>query len=220
MTIENLRKLNPEIEIYSTSDKEFCEYGSVINGINTEQIVKVAEKIKLPDEGTRYEASVEDFENLAFKDEVTNICYGELDVQVGYCWGKSSFLNGWEWHTSSEVNVAVTDLVLLLAKRSELSHNKIDSSAAKAFYIKKGEIVEIFGTSLHFCPCQADENGFGCVVVLPKGSNCPLDNESNDPYLFRKNKWIVAHNDNLALIARGVVAGISGKNIEIKYPAK
>ena len=58
---------------------------------------------------------------------------------------------------------------------------------------------------------------FGCVVGLPLGTNTPLETEASDPQLFRKNKWLVAHNDNKGLIDRGVLPGISGENFKINY---
>ncbi len=216
MTVAQLRELNPDLTVYTTADAEFADYGRVIHGIDTSEIVRVAESIELPAEGSSYLPSCEAFEALAIKGEITDRCFGELPTQMGYCWGYSSFLNAWEWHTSSEVNVAVTDLVLLLAKRSELADNRLDAGCAKAFYIKKGEIIEVFATSLHFCPCMVKKSGFGCVVGLPVGTNVPLEKPAADPLLFRKNKWLIAHDDNAALIARGVVPGISGQNIEIK----
>ncbi len=217
MSIESIRKLNPNLTIYTTDDAEFSAYGRVITDIDTTEIVKTAEQIANLETGSLYVASLDAFEALPIAGAVTDRCFGTLDTQIGYCYGYSSYLNAFEWHTSSEINVAVTDLILILAKRSDLSDNKLDSSAAKVFYIRKGEIIEVYATSLHFCPCQVSADGFGCVVALPRGTNVPLDDESPDPYLFRKNKWIIAHNDNAALIGRGVVPGISGENIEIKY---
>ncbi len=217
MSIENIRKANPELKIYTTSDLEFAEYGRRITNIDTEEIIKVAQKTEFPESGSVYIPSSADFEALGIAREITDLCFGTLDTQIGYCYGHSNFLNAFEWHTSSEVNVAVTDLILLLAKRSDLSDMKLDSSCAKAFYVKKGEIIEVYATSLHFCPCEAEKSGFGCVVALPRDTNVPLDGDSPDPYLFRKNKWIIAHNENKALIDRGVVPGISGENTEIKY---
>ena len=35
--------------------------------------------------------------------------------------------------------------------------------------------------------------------------------------LFAKNKWLICHDKNDALIKRGVYLGIHGKNYEIKY---
>ena len=54
-------------------------------------------------------------------------------------------------------------------------------------------------------------------VALPKGTNTDLDERVDGSLLFRRNKWIICHEDNEALKNRGVVAGISGTNFEIKY---
>ena len=76
-------------------------------------------------------------------------------------------------------------------------------------------MVEVYATSLHFCPCEVNEAGFGCVVALPKGTNTDLETPSGDKLIFRKNKWIIAHEENETLKARGVASGISGINYEI-----
>ena len=126
-------------------------------------------------------------------------------------------MNATEWHTSSEINIAVTPLVLILGHIWDIENGKIDSSKFKAFYLPAGTVVEVYSTTLHFCPCEVDENGFGCVVALPKDTNTNLEVEPQDKLLFRKNKWIIAHEENLALINRGVISGITGKNHKINY---
>ncbi len=138
-------------------------------------------------------------------------------VLVGYCFGHNNFLNATEWHTSSEINIAVTPLVLILGHVWDIVDGKIDSSEFKAFYLPKGTVAEIYATSLHFCPCEVGKNGFGCVVALPKGTNTDLTVKPEDKKIFRKNKWIIAHEENKALIQRGVLTGITGKNYIIKY---
>ena len=216
MTLKELKMRNPDIQIYDVESEEFAEYGCKITGIQVDEIVEAGKKIPFPQEGSIYEPSTPAFEVLPIAEEIRRNCFGELPAQLGYCYGHNSLLNGWEWHTSSEINIAVTDLVLILAKRSELRNGKIDSTAAKAFLLKEGDIVEIYATSLHFCPCEVEKSGFGCVVGLPAGTNIPLEEPVKDSYLFRKNKWLIAHVDNKGLIDRGVVPGISGTNLEIK----
>ena len=216
MNIEKLRELNPNIEIFDTSSKEFAVYGRKID-LNADEIIKVAEGIKNPEIGSLYDASLAEFETLNIALEIGEEYFGEMDCQVGYCRGHSNKLNAFEWHTSSEVNIAATDLVLILAHVAQLENGKIDSSLAKVFYVKKGEAIEVYATSLHFCPCEVDEDGFKCVVALPKGTNIPLEREHKSPLLFRKNKWIISHAENKALIERGVAVGVYGENIEIKY---
>lgn len=217
MTLEQLRKINPEMKIYGVDDADFTEYGRRITGADVEEIVEAGKSIAFPQEGSVYEASTPAFEKLEIAGWIRKECYGELPTQVGYCYGHSNFLNAWEWHTSSEINIAVTDMVLILAKRSDYHDGNIDSAKAKAFHLKAGDIVEVYATSLHFCPCEVDKNGFGCVVALPKDTNVPLEGAVSDQLLFRKNKWLIAHVENEGLIARGVVPGITGPNYEVKY---
>ena len=211
-----LKEKNPDLPLYAVSDPAFASFGRVLE-LDTAALIAAARVIENPAEGSSYLPRVETFDALPLAGEIQERFFGTLPVQMGYCWGCSHRLNGAEWHTCSEVNVAVTDLVLLLAHRWDMVGDTIDSSAFTAFYVPAGTAIEVYATSLHFCPCQVSEGGFGCVVALPVGTNVPLEHPSADPLLFRQNKWIVAHKDNDALIARGVVAGIDGENIEIHY---
>ncbi|MBR4073225.1 MAG: DUF4867 family protein [Clostridia bacterium] len=213
---EKLKKLNPTVDFYNVTDKEFASFGRVID-IDTAEIIETAKKIQNPESGSSYLPSVEDFENLSVATEIENEFFGSMLTQVGYCWGHSNFLNATEWHTSSEINIAVTPLVLILGHIWDIENGKIDSSSFKAFYLPAGTAVEIYATSLHFCPCEVEKSGFGCVVGLPQGTNTNLEITPENKMLFRKNKWILAHIENETLINRGVVAGITGTNYEIKY---
>lgn len=47
--------------------------------------------------------------------------FGELPIQIGYCNGHNSKLNALEYHRSSEVNVAVTDIILLLGSEQDIA---------------------------------------------------------------------------------------------------
>ncbi len=200
------------MKIYSVNDKEFAQFGRVLD-INTAEIIAVADKIEKPAEGSIYEAGRDDFEALPIKDEIQEACFGCMDTQLGYCYGHSHQLNALEWHTCSEVNVAVNDLILLLGDRRDLEEgNRFNSANVKAFRLSRGEAIEVYATTLHFCPIEVEKSGFGCVVGLLKGTNTPLEKPASDPLIFRNNKWIIAHEDNTALIERGVVAGIYGEN--------
>ncbi len=216
--LENLKKLNSDIAFFDVSDDEFAPFGRILKNMDAGEIIEVAKKIPNPEgNGSMYKPSLEDFEFLDIASKIENECFGTLPTQVGYCWGHSNFLNATEWHTSSEINIAVTPLVLILGHIWDIVDGKIDSSKFKAFYLPAGTVVEVYSTSLHFCPCEVNENGFGCVVALPTGTNTDLTVKTEDPMLFRKNKWIIAHVENEALKNKGVVAGITGTNYEIKY---
>ena len=214
--LEMLKEKNKDIEFFNVDSEEFKTFGKIIN-IDAEEIIKTAEKIENPAEGSSYVPLEESFKALKISEEIEKEYYGTLPSQMGYCWGHNTMMNATEWHTSSEINIAVTPLVLILGHVWDIENGKIDSSKFKAFYLPKGTAVEVYSTSLHFCPCQVSDDGFGCVVGLPKGTNTPLEEEVEDKQLFRKNKWIISHVENTPLIEKGVVAGITGKNFEIKY---
>lgn len=215
--LEKLKQLNPSIPFFDISSKEFSEYGRVLADYNVTELTAEAKKIAYPESGSSYLPSVDAFETLDVANAIKDGVFGTLPIQMGYCFGHSNILNATEWHTSSEVNLAITPLVLILGKRTDIRDGKINSADMKAFYVPAGALIEVYATTLHFCPCQVSDEGFGCVVVLPLGTNVPLDYEVSDPLLFRKNKWIIAHKENQTLIDRGVVAGIYGVNYKINY---
>jgi len=215
--LNRLIEKNPNLPIFPVESEEFRTYGRVIRDLDTAQIVATAEKIKNPDAGASYLPEEETLAKLPIAKEIQNRCFGTLPTQIGYCCGHNRMLNATEWHTSSEINIAVTPMVLLLAHLWEIEDGKIDSSTFRAFYVPKGAAVEVYATSLHFTPCEVREEGFGCVVALPAGTNTPLNEKADDPLLFRKNKWLICHEENNGSIANGVVPGITGCNYCLEY---
>ena len=102
--------------------------------------------------------------------------YGELPIQIGYCNGHNSKLNALEYHRSSEVNVAVTDIILLLGSEQDIAPDfTYDTSKVEAFLVPAGTGIEVYGTTLHYAPCGVDGNGFKAVVVLPTGNKYRSD---------------------------------------------
>lgn len=214
---EALKKLNPEIEFFSVGDKEFEAFGRIIENVNISQILESSKKIPYPEKGSAYLPSVEAFEKLAISNTIKNRFFGTLPTQIGYCYGHNQWMNATEWHSSNEINIAVTPLVLILAHTYDVKKDRIDSSKFKAFYLPAGTVIEVYATTLHFCPCEVAEEGFGCVVCLPEGTNTPLTEKAENPLLFRKNKWLICHTENKDLITKGVIPGITGINFQIKY---
>ncbi len=215
--LEVLKQKNPAIEVYSVFDEAFKSYGQVIEGLDVSEIIKVAEEIALPENGSAYVPTEPRFEELAIAQTIRKELFGTLPTQVGYCWGHNTDMDATEWHTATEINIAVTDVVLILGHRWEVQNDTIDSSVFKAFYAPKGTVLECYATTLHYCPCQASDDGFGWVVALPKDTNTDLEEAVADKRIFAKNKWLYAHNENNALIAQGAVPGITGVNHTIQY---
>ena len=207
-----LRLANPHIHIYSVHDEAFKAYGRVIDA-DTAVFSKTAEAaVAFPAEGSQYMASLPQLEALPETAALNEAYCGQLDEQWGLCLGHSNQLNALEWHTCNEFNIAVRELVLLLAKRSDMDeNNRLDANKIKAFYLAQDEMVEVFADTLHFCPCEVTKNGFSCIVGLQRGTNHPLEDRKQG-LLWAKNKWLLAHEANTSLVQRGGYPGIYGEN--------
>lgn len=216
--LELLKQKNPDLALHHVASSAFETYGRVVTDMDVEELMTVAGNIPNPPNGSSsYAVSLPELEALAVSAEIQDRFFGTLPTQFGYCWGHSNYLNAAEWHSCSEINVAVTPLVLFLAHVWDIKDGKIDADQFRAFYVPKGTVVEVYGTTLHFCPCEVSTEGFGCVVALPSHTNMDLGIQPRDKTLFRKNKWVIAHDKNQTLIDRGVVPGITGCNYKVKY---
>jgi hypothetical protein len=224
MSLEQLKEKNSSIKIQDAYSESFKKYGRVIEEFDFKEMIEYMEKeTSIPTEGNIYVGSVEEMEAMEETKKIERVFYGEMPVQIGYCNGPNSKLNGLEYHKSSEIDAAVTDLVLLLGKVEDISGNTYSSKKLEAFYLKKGTVVELYGTTLHFAPCKVQEEGFKCIVVLPKDTNLPLENRpciestGEERLLTAKNKWLVCHPERKILVDKGVYAGITEENIEIRF---
>lgn len=208
------------MKIYSVYDKEFTEYGRIIEGIDPKPFMEALEEHTPCPEGTDYVPEEEALQNLSCAEDVAASLYGGIPAEFGWCNGHNTKLNCFEYHRSSEFNLGSTDFILLVAKESEVHDFKIESSVTKAFKVPKGVLVEIYSTTLHYAPCQASkDSGFRVMVVLPKGSNvgkpAKTAGSTEDPLLRMTNKWLIAHKDTPEA-KDGAHIGIIGENIDIK----
>lgn len=202
------------MKLYQVSDKEFNTYGRVLE-FDARELIARAGEISMLQSGSVYEPSNARLEKTAAFAKLKNEVFGEMNIQIGCCYGHSDSLNALEWHKSSEINVAVTDMILFLGIVADMEGVRYSAENVKAFLVKKGTTIEVYATTLHFCPCETDKNGFMSIVVLPKGTNLPLDGTPKDKTLFRKNKWLIAHEENAELIEKGVASGIYGINLKV-----
>ena len=220
MVLEELIKINDHIEIKDIHNDAFVKYGKILENYNFDELTKYMEKeTVISASGNTYIASVDEMEKTKVRERLENEFYGEMPIEIGYCNGPNSTLNGLEYHIGSEIDVAVTDMVLLLGALQDVFDNKYDASKVEAFFVKKGTAIQIYETTLHFGPCRVEQDGFKCIVILPRGTNEPLKEDTSkykDVLLFAKNKWLLAHPDRKPLMEKGAYAGIIGENIEIK----
>ena len=140
-----------------------------------------------------------------------------MPVQIGYCNGNNELLNAVEYHRDSEINIAVTDAIMLWGSQQDITEDfTYDTSKIEAFLIPAGTAVECYATTLHYAPCNADGNRFKVVVVLPKGTNTDIEKGTQytpeDKLLFARNKWLIGHKD--AAIA-GAFNGLVGENLHV-----
>lgn len=210
-----LREANPHIAIHTIHEEAFRRYGRVIS-MDTAPFCAGAEKLPMPEEGSKYVASTPELDDLPEAKTFREVCCGGLDEQIGLCWGHSHQLNALEWHTCSEFNIASQELVLLLAKLEDLDvDGRLNADKVQAFYVGQGEAIEVYSDTLHFCPCEVTEAGFRCVVALQRGTNLPIDAERKVNKLWAANKWLLGHEANTGLIQRGAFPGIYGENWQI-----
>lgn len=205
------------MKIQNVTDASFRKYGKVVKGYDCSKLLKEMGHTPLP-EGVIYEPSVEELENLSVAKDLRDRMYGGLPIQIGYCNGKNKQLNAVEYHRNSEVNIAVTDLVLLIGCQQDIEDDfTYDTSKIEAFLVPAGTMVEVYATTLHYAPCHVNDGGFRCVVVLPKDTNTNIDfsltDEGEDKLMTAKNKWLIAHEE--AKID-GVFCGLKGANISIE----
>ncbi|MEH7396588.1 DUF4867 family protein, partial [Priestia megaterium] len=193
-----MKDLNKHIPFYHIEDSKFKHYGKVINEYDFNELETYMDSLTIPQDQNVYVASVTEMENTIIKNQLQEAFYGEMSIQIGYCNGPNSTLNGLEYHKSSEINIAITDMVLLLGKVQEVENNVFHSNDVIAFFVPKGTAVELYSTTLHFAPCKVNNEGFKTIVILPKGTNDPLSTNiqkrtKEDELLFMKNKWLIAH---------------------------
>lgn len=204
------------MKIQKVTDPAFRKYGQVLEGYDFTGLIKEMKHTPVP-EDVIYVPSVEELEALDIMKDLQNNGYGGLPVQIGYCNGHNKKLNAVEYHRNSEINVAVTDLVLLIGHQQDIEpDHTYDTSKIEAFLVPAGTGIEVYATTLHYAPCHVNEGGFQCVVVLPKGTNTDLtfqtEKTGEDSLMTAKNKWLIAHED--AKIA-GAFNGLKGENITI-----
>lgn len=214
------------MEIRQVTDASFQIYGKVITGYDCSELIRAMEQTEVP-EDVMYLASVKELEEISVCRQMEKKLYGELPIQVGYCNGHNKKLNALEYHRTSEINVAVSDLVLLIGRQQDIREDQTyDTGLVEAYFVPAGTVLEVYATTLHYAPCHTGESGFRCVVILPKGTNTELEaqekNEeakmqgktvSEDRLLFAKNKWLIGHEEGG--LPENAWIGLKGENLTI-----
>lgn len=236
-----LKRLNEvnDVKIYSVFDEEFKKFGRVHPGHDlSELITYMEENTAIPEEGNVYVPSEEPMELTHIARTIKSVIYGGMPIQIGYCNGRNSTYNGFEYHKCSEVNIAVTDMMLVLGLSTDIKNYHYNNEDATVFFVPKGTMIEMYQTTLHLSPIKVCDEGFKDVVILAEGTNTPLspkekrerdnimnnianrndeDKDVETTLLLARNKWVIAHPDRKPLIDQGAYPGIIGENKKLYY---
>lgn len=183
--------------VRKVTDPAFKAYGRIITGYDFSGLLKAMEQTPLP-EDVIYIPSLPEMEALPAAKELENGIYGQMPIQIGCCNGHNKKLNAVEYHRDSEVDIAVDDLILILGKQQDIEEDHTyDTSRMEAFLVPAGTAVEVYATTLHYAPCHVKDEGFRCVIVLPRDTNLDMEpvevKDPEDRLLFARNKWLIGH---------------------------
>ena len=151
--------------------------------------MKAKEAIK---EGVVYEPSDADLEALPLFKQMQDEVYGGLEVEFGFCSGYNNKLNAVEYHRSSEIDIAATDLILMLGRQQDIDYtnNTYETKNIECFFCTSRYSSRTLcdNSSLMHHVKKIMKNSV-VVVVLPKGTNLPLqakpvENKGENQLLF------------------------------------
>ena len=222
MNIERLNQVN-DVPVLSVNSPEFASYGRIVTGYDFSNLIKYMEnEAPIPENGNVYIASVPEMEQDPVKAHMQNVLYGGMPIQIGYCNGRNTTYNGFEYHKGSEINIAVTDFMLVLGHTWLIKDNTYRVEDAQVFFVEKGTAIEMYQTTLHLSPCRTCDEGFKDIVVLPEGTNTPWPHGEDLPegearLLLQRNKWVIAHPEREPLIRQGAFPGLLGENKALNY---
>lgn len=220
--LEILNAVN-DVPVLSVFDPAFAPYGRVIEGCDFSRADEyMLEKTDIPESGNIYVPSVPELEESELKSDIENTLYGSMPVQIGFCNGRNTTYNGFEYHKCSEINYAVTPFMLVLGHVWDIKDNTYDIRSAQVFFVPAGTAIEMYQTTLHLSPCRVCDEGFKDIVILSRGTNTPLEYKKTnaDPesvLLLQRNKWVIAHPEREPLIKQGAHPGVIGENKELFY---
>jgi len=224
-TLIALQRKNPDLSVLAVTSPRFARYGRALEELDAQEAMAFAREKAHPGSEVVYEPSVAGLEaDKAFMEAASRRVYGDMPVQVGWCYGRNPQLNGLEYHKGPELLVAVTDLVLLLGHFDDIvwgEHITYDTSRMEAFFLPQKTMVELHPWCLHFAPCHVHEKtGFCALITLPRDTNLPLHFEpekvGESALLFGRNKWLLAHPEAEALVQQGAYVGLEGENLRLQ----
>ena len=207
------------MKIVPVTDKSFAPYGRIVEGYDVAGVLKALKETTPCPADTVYFPRLDSLHAAEGAEELGEALFGGMPFQLGCCNGHNTKLNCLEYHRDSEFNLGTEDFVLLLAKMDDIENDILDTAKAKAFFVPKGVLVEVYATTLHYAPCHNDpEKGFRVLVALPLNTNTDYrpgkGKNTLDKSLWARNKWLLAHPES-GEAAQGAYVGLTGENIDI-----
>ncbi len=221
-TLRKLQAANPTLNILSVDDPAFQRYGVCHTRYDATEMIARAKALLPQADGVVYEASVPALEEpSALNTAIIQEVYGGMPTQVGWCYGKNVQMAGLEYHKGAEIDVCITDAILLVGHVQDIvwgEEIRYDTRKVAAFYAPAGSVVELSTWNLHFAPIHAHQGGsFATLVYLPRGTNEDLtfsvDKVGENKLLFAINKWLIVHPGAAGLVKAGAYAGMVGDDI-------
>lgn len=231
--IDKLKQKYKELQWIQADSNRFHKYGELLLPDETvhEALLQLKEymlnETEIPHEGNVYVAGDPSMEALSIHDYFVQR-FGGIQVQSGYCNGKNQQLGALEYHKSPELIYAVTSCILLLGHPDDLEtsvddrgkpRKHFDSANCIGLYLEEGQFIELHPGILHFAPIRVNSEGFKTAIILPASTNTNVS-KGNERHsmLFKKNKWLIAHEDRKDLLNQGAYHGLYGKNYFIDLP--
>ncbi len=112
------------MDILQITEKQFSEFGRIVQYDGCLEIVQALEKYTPLPDGVEYVPEESALQNLEATNTIATSLYGGMPVQFGWCNGHNTKLNCLEYHRDSEFNIGTEDFILLLAKQSDIRENK------------------------------------------------------------------------------------------------
>jgi len=223
--LARLQVANPALHILPVGSEAFEKYGRVLRHYDATEMIARASAILPESDGVVYEPSVPALEvHSQLNDAIEREVYGGMPVQVGWCYGKNLQMAGLEYHKGCEVNIFLTDALILVGDERDILYREESISyqtrQVAAFYAFQGSVVEFHPWNLHYAPLHVQQGGsFATIVYLPRGTNYELPytvpREGENRLLFAVNKWLLVHPDQKESIRQGAYPGLVGDDIYV-----
>ena len=220
-----LRQKNPGLAIHTVDEPLFRRYARLVESPVFAEVAAYIDRTTTVPERNTYVADVPEL-HTPETDAALSAFYGGLVPQIGWCNGPNFSMNGSEYHKGPELTIAITDCLMWWMLPEDLvDFDHVDSSKAEVFYIPQGCAFLLKPEILHLAPCKVDNRGYKTVIILPMGTNRPIDPElkatikaNGDPeskILHMSNKYMITHKDWQPLVSQGVHIGLLGENRKV-----